>query len=147
MKTFAAVVTMAASLSIGTMGADAAGYSTTKSNIKSLSTEQCDPKTDNNCPPSPAAKSPESANGISAPGGKFVPQSGVDAKPNASKGDVERSVAGPTTNRYVSGTITPRPASLDSKGGGTQRTGDPLPDVDVSLDRKTGGGASRAKAP
>lgn len=147
MKTLATFVTVVASLLFGATDADAAGYSTTKSNIKNLSTEQCDPKTDKNCSQPPAAMSPESANGNSAPGGKLVPQSGVDAKPNASKGGVERSVAGPTTNRYVSGTINPRPASLDSKGGGTQRTGDPLPDVDVSLDRKTGGGASRAKAP
>jgi len=107
MKTFAAIATIAVLAMCGAIRADAAGYSTTKSNIKNPGTETCDPMTDKNCVPPPPT----------------------------------RAVSG-----TISGTIEPRPARPAAKGGIAKRTGDPLPDVDVSLDRKTGG-AARVKAP
>ncbi|MEO8303792.1 MAG: hypothetical protein ABI724_06705 [Betaproteobacteria bacterium] len=144
MKTFAAVMTIAASALCSAMDVDAA-ESTTKS-LKNLSAEQCDAKVDKNCAQPPMAKATDAASGNSPSKSKPVQQSEVETKALASKGGVERSVAGPPTNRSVSGTIGPRPANAESKGANAQRTGDPLPDVDVSLDRKTGG-VARVKAP
>ena len=97
----AAAMVIAAMASLGAMNIDAAGYSTTKSNIKGLEAEPCDPKTDKSCPQPPATK---------------------NLNPSKSK------TAGPV------------------KVQGAQRTGDPLPDVDVSLGRKTGG-VARVAAP
>lgn len=53
---FAAVATIAAMALCGAIRADAAGYSTTKSNIKNLGTETCDPMTDRNCVPPPPTR-------------------------------------------------------------------------------------------
>ena len=145
MKIFAAVATIAATAMLGTMHADAAGYSTTKSNIRNLGAEQCDPKTDKNCP-QPATKSPDPSSGNSAREVKVIPQSEAEAISTSSKSKVESQGAAPKSNRSVSGTISVRDTSVAAKGQGAKRTGDPLPDGDVSPEKKTGG-AARTKAP
>lgn len=40
--------------SLGAMNIDAAGYSTTKSNVRGLEAEPCDPKTNQACKDDPA---------------------------------------------------------------------------------------------
>ena len=146
MKIFAAVVAIAATALYGAMDARAAGYSTTKSNIKNLGAEQCDPKVDKNCAAQPETKVPDAPNSKSAKEVKVVPPSEAATKLNASKSGVDRQGSVPNTNRSVSGTIVVRDMSAGSKAPTAQRTGDPLPDVDVSLPKKTGGDA-RVKAP
>ncbi len=75
MKTFASAVAIAITLWAGTINADAAGYSTTKSQLKGLAAEQCDPKTDKDCAQPAATINLNSSKSNAAREVKVLPQS------------------------------------------------------------------------